>query len=367
MSLMNYPDEFFLDGKTYSQNGLKDFCTESLRDSSTPGWKKEVLSFMDLFLNPTKGRVFQETSGTTGEPRVYELHQKSMICSAQRTLKYFNLRPGHRLLLCLPVKYIAGKLMVIRALVGGLDLVMVEPSSRPLLGFDNSITLGAMVPLQVFETLKHKDPFWKIEKLIVGGGALHPSTKKDLQKVECPEVFESFAMTETYTHFALKKVNGKQKEREFKLLEGVIISQDNRGCLQVEVPGVTTGLISTNDLVKINASGNGFKWLGRIDNVINSGGIKIVPELLEEKLQELLGFHCLILQEEDIKLGERLVLMIEGAENAQREGWTALLQEHLSPYEIPKRIVLIKKLPRNRNLKPDRKAAHKVLLDLQGP
>ncbi|MEN8227499.1 MAG: AMP-binding protein [Bacteroidota bacterium] len=359
---MLHPEKFHIDGISYSQTELIDFCQDAGEDTSKPVWKRDILSFIKLFLDPSEGDILQKTSGTTGDPREYLLHRESMIRSAQRTLDYFTLQPDDRALLCLPINYVAGKMMVVRALVGGLDLVTVEPSGRPLKDLDGSITFGAMVPLQVYESIQHGDDLSGIEKLIIGGGELSPSLIKKLGRMDSPEVYESFAMTETYTHFALKRINGTTPDDAFRLLDGIRIKQDKRGCLEVEIPGVTEGLVATNDLVEINSEGIGFKWLGRYDNVINSGGIKIIPEVLEQRIRDLLGHHCLVLSEGDAKLGDRLVLMVEyGDPNPPDDAWFELLHHKLSKFEVPKRIVTVGLIPRNLSFKPDRKAARRLL------
>ena len=354
-----------MDGGSFSRAELLNFCHEANQDPGLPDWKREVYSFVNLFLDPSEGEIRQKTSGTTGDSREYLLLRESMILSAQSTLKYLNLQPGDRALLCLPIKYVAGKMMVVRALVGGLDLVMVEPSGRPLEREKGFITFGAMVPLQVHNSLYYGDDLSMIEKLIIGGGELHPVTREKLTRMAAPAVYESFAMTETYTHFALKRINGEQPDSAFRLLERTRIRKDQRSCLVVDRAGITNGEVISNDLVEINADENGFKWLGRYDNVINTGGIKIIPEVLEEKIQELVGLHCLLLPERDVKLGERLVLMVEFTDpDPPEENWTRLLHEKLPPYEVPKRIVVVNQLPRNSAFKPDRIEARKKLSHL---
>ena len=359
---MKIPEIFTIEGTPYDLDELKEWCRKTHHTSTIPGWKKEIAEFIGLFIESGGQPVFQKTSGTTGSPKEYVLHRESMIRSARRTLNFFKLKKEDRALLCLPMKYVAGKLMVVRALVGELDLLMVEPTSRPLKDLGTSVAFAAMAPLQVHESLKSGDSLSLIEKLVIGGGELNRFVEKQLEELEKPLIYESFGMTETYTHFALRQINGAHPQREFKLLEGVVIGKDSRECLQVDVPGVTMGTVTTNDQVEMNRAGDGFRWLGRIDNVINSGGIKINPKMLEEKLELLLGHPCLLLSEEDIKLGNRLVLMVEyGGSKFPGEEWARLMKKHLSHFEVPKRVVVVNGIPRNRSYKPDRLAARKLL------
>ncbi len=220
-----------------------------------------------------------------------------------------------------------------------------------------------MVPLQIEESLNHNDPLDMISKLLIGGGELHPATRDKLSSMASPEVYETFGMTETYTHFALKRINGPDPDSSFKLLDGVHVGLDSRACLEVEVSGVTSGTVLTNDLVEINQKGDGFTWLGRFDNLINSGGIKIIPELLEELVRECIGHECLVLSEADRKLGNRLVLVVEFEGNdPPMDSWMDVLRKKLSNFEVPRRIVTVQTLPRNSSMKPDRTSARRLLL-----
>jgi O-succinylbenzoic acid--CoA ligase len=326
--------------------------------------KKEVLEFISLFLDPSRGEIIQKTSGTTGDPGKHILHRQSLILSAERTLNFFKLSPGDRVLHCLPLRYVAGKLMVVRALVGGLDLILSEPSARPLRNSNEPLAFAAMVPLQVYESLLHGDDLSRISILIVGGGKLSYSSVRQLAQLDQCAVYESFGMTETYTHFALKRMNGPKPDRGFRLLEGVRISRDERKCLVVEVDGITDGPLSTKDLVEIDSFGTMFKWLGRYDHVINSGGIKIIPELLEQQIRIVIKQNCLILPEADDRLGYRLVLLVETQEdNPPLEHWLKALRSILPSYELPKRIQTCKEIPRNLSMKLDRRAAQKILLE----
>lgn len=363
MSLRDIIEPISIDGRAHSRQELLEQCKRVALDSEQPEWRKEVYAFIQFFLSSGGEEIVQLTSGTTGFPKEVRLTPEAMLLSARRTLNFLDLRAGHSALLCLPVRYIAGKMMVVRALAGGLNLILQDPSARPLEGRKEGVTFAAMVPLQVHESLLQNDPLNLVSKLIIGGGELHKSLQNKLARMEHPEAFETFGMTETCTHFALKRINVARPDPQFQTLKGVEINLDERGCLEVHVPGVTPGKVVTNDLVEISKSGDGFNWLGRYDNVINSGGIKIIPELLEEKARKCTGFECLILPQADRKLGEQLVLVVEyPGENPPVEQWLDCLRLSLSSYEIPKRVLTVSKLPRNSSLKPDRTSAAVLLL-----
>lgn len=350
-------------GEAYTWAGLLEYCKREESDSAVPIWRREVYAFIALFMDPHGEKIIQKSSGSTGDPKSFILLRESMKVSAERTIRFLNLQRGERTLLSLPIHYIAGKMMVVRALMGGLDLILTEPSSRPLKDMEGVIDFAAMVPLQIEESLSHGDPLGKLSKLIIGGGELHPATRVKLSSMAHTEVYETFGMTETYTHFALRRMNGPDPQSHFRLLEGVQIGVDSRDCLEVEVPGITSGRLVTNDLVEISASGDGFTWRGRFDNLINSGGIKIIPELLEEQIRGCIGQECLVLPESDRRLGQSLVLLVKfEGENPPVEQWVELLRAKLSAYEIPRRIVSAKSLPRTHSMKPDRTSARKLLL-----
>jgi O-succinylbenzoic acid--CoA ligase len=333
--------------------------------------------------------IKQKTSGTTGEPKEIILERSALALSARRTLDYFSLHPGDSALLCLPVQYIAGKMMIVRALLGGLNLLMTEPHSRPLKDAgelkrplsepdsEGRIDFCAMVPLQLTESLANGDDLSILSTLLLGGGEIQPVLRELIRGIEVPSVFESFGSTETYTHFALRRINGKKPENRFRLMDGVNVSLDEWNRLHVEIPGITRQKIPTNDLVRFGKDGKSFEWIGRKDNVINTGGVKISPESLEQKISRILGLDCLILPEPDEKLGQRLVLVLEtgGASEKNTAISTHLhrvkedtdrqlllnLKGQLQKYEVPKRIVRLEQIPRNASFKPDRLAAIKLI------
>jgi len=355
-------ESVLLDGRVFTRQELLHYCRSGSADPEVPEWKREVLEFMAYFLDPDSGSIHQKSSGSTGDPKTFTLSREAMVRSAQRTLRFFRLNRGERALLALPVHYIAGKMMVVRALVGGLDLVLLEPSSRPLSGLSGPVGFAAMVPLQIEESLSHGDPLHLISTLLIGGGELHPASREKLSLMEVPRIFETFGMTETYTHFAVRRINGPDPDPCFRVMEGVRVGTDTRGCLEVEVPGITDGPLHTSDLVEVRDRGAGFSWLGRFDNLINTGGIKIIPELLEDQIRQVIGQECLVVPEPDRKLGSRLVLMVEYNGSPPVEAWMELLRGRLRKHELPRRVLAVSSLPRNPSMKPDRTSARDLLL-----
>ncbi len=350
---MNSGRHYTIHGRKYTGEELKTICLDGIADKQTKPWEKKAYRFILDFLDPGEF-IFQQTSGTTGKPKKIRLLKSAMLKSANMTLSFLKLKENTSALLCLPVDYIAGKMMIVRALAGNLNLLIREPTGRPLRDFSEQVDFAAMVPMQVFETLQHEDSLGNIGNLIIGGGEISPDLRERLMGIQGPKIFESFAMTETCSHFALKPLNGPGTRDDFRVLREFRIDQDDRGCLVVYAPGITESPVHTNDLVIITAT-NKFRWLGRIDNIINSGGLKFIAEEIEKKIRRHLELTCVIVPVKDARLGQKPVLVIQGDEN-EMDGELILgkLKKFLDPAEVPRTILTMKEIPRNRALKPDR-------------
>lgn len=266
------------------------------------------------------------TSGTTGTPKMIQLKKNAMVNSAIATGSFFNLKSNCKALHCLPAQYIAGKMMLVRALVLGWDLEMVQPSSHPLDGNTKQYDFAAMVPLQVENSLEN---LHQIQTIIIGGAKLNTDLADRLKEIPVG-VFETYGMTETITHIAAKKV----QESVFSVLPGITIATDERNCLIIEAPHLSNDKIVTNDVVKI-VNENQFVWLGRFDNVINSGGVKLFPERIEEKLFGEIPHRFFVIGKEDALLGEKLVIVIEGPPYEVSDR----IFDRLDKYEKPKEIL----------------------------
>lgn len=316
---------FRLNGYEYSQESLSELAITLVKDGEA--YEKELGDFILEWLNKNDF-VELTTSGTTGVPKNIRLSKEAMIHSALATGEFFGLNPSDSALLCLPTRYIAGKMMFVRAVVLGLELDYVNPCREPLKNTDKVYDFVAMVPLQVQHSITQIE---QCKKLIVGGAKLNDDVKTLLKNMLI-EVYETYGMTETITHIAAKKI----EEDYFTVLPHANISMDDRGCLIIEAPLVANGLVFTNDLVTM-VNDIQFQWLGRIDNIINSGGIKLIPEQIEQKLSEYIPYRFFVIGKEDKDLGQKLVLVIE------HEPYTLLSEvtQSLSPYERPKEILFV--------------------------
>ncbi len=271
-----------------------------------------------------------ETSGSTGIPKKIKVDKQAMVNSALATGDFFELASGNKALHCLPVKYVAGKMMLVRAMILGFDLDFVAPNSHPLKNNETNYDFVAMVPLQAQNSIQELK---KVKKLIVGGAKISVSLEQQLIKLPT-KVWETFGMTETISHIAAKRVG----EKAFTVLPNVFISLDDNNCLEIKAPRVSNDLIITNDLVEL-VNENQFIFLGRIDNIINSGGIKLIPEQIEMKLSSKIENRFYIHSKEDIDLGEKIILVIEG----EKQNIDDSIFETLDKYEKPKEIIFVKK------------------------
>ncbi|HAX16590.1 MAG TPA: O-succinylbenzoic acid--CoA ligase [Leeuwenhoekiella sp.] len=352
--MSKYPvhPEFQLNGMSLKATGLREFAQEIQKTGEL--YEQELGEFILDWLND-KDYVLVNTSGSTGAPKSIKLLKKHMVNSAKATGKRFDLEAGATALHCLPTRFIAGKMMLVRAVILGWKLDVVPPKSNPLDQVLKRYDFSAMTPFQLDNSIARMH---LLAKLIVGGGPFSQTLKELVQ--DCPtKIYETYGMTETITHIAVRRVNSKKNregEPPFKTLSKVTVSKDERGCLVIKAPRVATDPIVTNDLVDL-ISYKKFHWLGRIDNVINSGGIKLYPESIEKKLAHQIDVPFIIGAEEDSVLGEKLILVIEcDSFDASRLNF-----EVLGKYETPKRIYCTPKFIRTNNGKVKRGATLKSL------
>lgn len=296
--------------------------------------------FLDWF--DKKDYIEMTTSGTTGLPKLVRLKKQAMIQSALATGDFFDLKPGDKALLCLPTQFIAGKMMLVRSLILGLELDVVSPSLHPLELNTTTYDFVAMVPLQVQNSIVGLS---KVRKLIIGGAKLDSALEEKLLPLKT-EIYETYGMTETITHIAAKRLG----DSVFSILPNVKIFQDDRQCLVIKVASISDEPIVTNDLVEL-VNEQQFKFLGRIDNVINSGGVKLIPEQIEAKLIGKINSRFFVTGLPDTTLGEKLVLVIEG----EKQEFEPDFFDVLGKYEKPKEIVFVSKFKENENGKLLRK------------
>lgn len=315
-------------------------------------YEREIGNFL-LGWQDTNPFMEAKTSGSTGQPKTIKLSKQAMVNSAIATGDFFKLKPGDKALLCLPASYIAGKMMLVRAMVLGLELDLVQPKTSLVFNTNNKYHFAAMVPMQLQSNL---DNLSNIKNLIVGGAQVSIELKEAIQSLTT-KVYETYGMTESVSHIAVKQINGLQNSnteslinQSFKTLPNIAISQDNRGCLVIEAPLIVEKTIVTNDVVKLH-SDSSFEWIGRFDNVINSGGIKLFPEQIEAKLQGKINERFFITSDTDETLGERVILIIEANSNSLKPS----VFEGLGAFERPKVIYAVENFVETTSGKVQRK------------
>lgn len=322
-------------------------------------FEKKVIFFLEEWLSDSE-TVKVQTSGSTGVPKLFDIEKKKMINSAVMTCNFLDLKEGDTALLCLPVEYISGKMMIVRSFERKMKLIIADPSLKPLENLEEEIAFCAMTPLQVENSL---DKLHFIKNLIIGGASVSENLKdKIFQALKLSnsqtQIFETYGMSETLSHIALKQLV-PQAEEYFTAFENVSVTKDERGCLRIWAPNVNTEVLKTNDLVEIK-DGDKFRFLGRIDNVINSGGAKIFPEELEALVKKEIPNEVVFLGLNDESLGQKLVLVIEGEESNDLVEKIQQISFEKN-FHKPKEIIFINKIPRTPNGKVNRTELKNIL------
>ncbi len=337
--LDNKKQTYQINGNKFSVNEIVEYSKTQLSRKHTEDWEKELYQFICSWFNDNDYiNVF--TSGSTGTAKEIKIGKQQMIESAKRTISFYNLKQNDRVLLCLPISGIAGKMMIVRAFTGYLNLITVKPQRNPLKGINKRIDFVAMTAYQVFESLQYLKETNNIKQLLIGGGTIPPLLEQEIQLLNT-SCFASFGMTETITHIAIRKINGYNKQDYFTCLPDIKISTDKRNCLCIKAPYLEETIV-TNDIVEIKDNNN-FYWLGRYDNIVNSGGIKIYPEQVEHKLNKFITRKFFITSLPDNSLGEKLVLVIEGKAFGKNElkELKVIINSLLAKYHQPKEIIFI--------------------------
>ncbi len=353
--------------------------------------------FLDEWNNGSD-RMLVHTSGSTGKPKPIWVEKKRMAHSARTTCRFLGLKRGDTALLCLSLDYIAGKMMAVRAIEWGLNLICVEPSGHPfsfkvdeltskqvdklvplvdeltnskvdklcdseasnsstrqLVNSSTNIVFTAMTPMQVYNTLQvpeERERLMQVKHLIIGGGAIDEALEADLRLFP-NAVWSTYGMTETLSHIALRRISHPERcsgvqtyetspspskggdigpqasntlvannlstcqlvnsstEKWYLPFEDVHVSLNGDGCLVIDAPGVCAETLVTNDCAQLHPDGRRFRIVGRKDNVINSGGIKIHAEEVELLLRPHLSMPFIITKATDPKFGEVVALVYE--------------------------------------------------------
>lgn len=341
---MNYPHPtLWINGRLVSMDSI----VHESANAYSP-FEKHTFTFIREWMVGEKTFLLQ-TSGSTGEPKQITVTREQMEASARLTEQALELKKNDSALVCIDTKYIGGKMMIVRCLTIGMRMWAVDPSSNPLLKIpiDRCVNFAAFVPLQIQTILasKHPHSLNDLDTVIIGGASLDEKIIRQLDPYLC-RCYATYGMTETLSHVALRKLNSIDKLPYFELLPGMSAQPDGRGCLMVHVPYLKEPVV-TNDLVDFKGPRQ-FVWLGRWDNVINSGAVKVIPEKVEATvgnffLKTGLTNRFFVHGVADTMLGQKVVLFIEGT-NCTEETLQRLLinlSEVLPPFETPREIRLI--------------------------
>ena len=316
--------KFRFSGKLFSSNDL----LEALKDNT------DYYNFLTSWFSE-KDYIIAKTSGSTGTPKEIKLKKIDLISSSKLTADYFKLKEGDKVINCLPVKYIAGKMMLVRSLVLGLDLYLFPVNSSPIIHIEENYDFIALTPMQLDNSIPYLN---NIKNVLVGGSAVDENLKQKILNVNS-NVFETYGMTETLTHIAVRNLS--KQENEFTVLPGILISERD-SCLFIEPGHLTVDFVQTNDIVRISQK-NKFILIGRKDYIINSGGVKINPESVEKKLQKYLNIDFVVSSIDDDKFGEIVVLVFK--KNIPHNYQKAFVD--LDKYEVPKLNLVLENFPEN--------------------
>ena len=292
-------------------------------------------------------KLLVHTSGSTGQPKPLWVEKRRMEASARITCQFLGLKPGDTALLCLPLDYIAGKMMVVRALTCGLRLVSLPPSSHPLAQMDGAceaVDFAAMVPLQVWSSLQvpqERQRLMGIRHLIIGGGAIDDALAAELKSFP-NAVWSTYGMTETLSHIALRRLSGSEATEWYTPFSGVALALSSEGCLIIDAPLVCQQTLVTNDVAELLPDGR-FRILGRRDNVVCSGGIKIQIEEVERLLKPHLAMPFCVAKRKDARLGEALVLLVQSP--ADIAPLQSICRRVLPRLWKPRRIIGVPRIP----------------------
>lgn len=343
-----------IEGITYFQNEIVQLFHTHQEDKSFQG---NVFHFLMEWFNDAM-TIDVHTSGSTGEPKLLKIEKHRMMESACLTCSFLKLKTKDTALLCMPLKYIGGMMMIVRALVAGLNLIPVTPSSRPLQHIKKAPTFAAMTPMQVSTALEYKEEsicLKKIKHLIIGGGAIDPSLENILSDFPYA-VWSTYAMTETLSHIALRRLNGKKASAWYIPFKNIQVSLSPEQTLIINAPQLCHETLVTNDIVEFNNHGH-FRVLGRKDNTINSGGIKIQIEKLENIFNAYIQQPFLITSIPDKKLGECVILLVEKMPSISS---LRRCKEKIPPYWYPKHIIQVTHIPLTETGKPKRAQAKEL-------
>lgn len=348
------------DGTVCRADNIQQLMADMADDA--PDMLKDLYHFLADWFSESPD-ITVHTSGSTGTPKQLAVRKEQMMQSAILTCSFLHLRKGDKALLCMPLHYIAGKMMVVRALVAGLTLIVRTPSGHPLAQVDCPVRFAAMIPLQVYNSLQvaeERERLCRTDILIVGGGAIDKEMEREIAALP-NRIYSTYGMTETLSHIALRRLNGPDASPAYTPFPSVGLSLSPDETLVIDAPQVCDEPLVTNDIARLNPDGT-FVILGRKDNIVNSGGIKIQIEEVEEALRPAIPVAFALTAVPHPALGEALVLLVE--KGIDPDGLAAPVASLLPKYRRPKYIRQVDAIPLTGSGKTDRKACRSLAAQL---
>ncbi len=354
-------------GISYTLAEFQSFLSQQLAKETLLHWERSILNFAAQWCNPNISVFEVQSSGSTGKAKTIQLSRQAMIASAQATGKALSLQKGQSALLCLSADYIAGKMMIVRALELGLDFYYTQAQADILSHLTRTYDFCAVVPMQLQHAIDHQQTnnINLLRCILVGGDALPMQYVPPLQALSS-RLYATYGMTETITHIALRPLNGQQVSDVYHCIAGVRVHTTPDGCLCIKAPHLSIANLCTTDMA-ILYSPTTFQLLGRKDFVINSGGIKINPLDLETKLAEFIILPFVTTAIPHPTLSKAVVLLIESEKPLANEpALLAQIKKALPAYHAPKQLLYTSQLPRKANGKIDRRACAVLAESLNG-
>lgn len=310
--------------------------------------------FLDEWRSETP-YIVAHTSGSTGQPKEILLPKEMMARSARRTIDFFGIDSDSRLHSCISADFIGGKMMLVRSEVSGATFSREEPSNRPLQDFTpaDRLDLVSVVPSQMRHIVDRLEEMPRVGAYLIGGSAIHPELRQDIVNKGI-RAFESYGMTETSSHIALRPVDSS--DAPFTLLPGISLTSDGDGCLVIDLG--PDGTVATNDLVRFcDGHRRTFRIVGRRDHVIVTGGKKVNPMEVEAAVAQLFpGVEICVTSRPDPLWTSRVVLLAEcSPASLDAESLTLRMKQLLPSWAVPKEVIAVPALPRTASGKIIRK------------
>ncbi|MCU0417136.1 MAG: AMP-binding protein [Cytophagaceae bacterium] len=284
-----------------------------------------------------------QTSGSTGYPKTIQLDRKAIAASVQRTARFFNLSAQSTFLVVLPLDKIAGRMQLYRALCLEATVYVNTPSRSLNDVLSLPYDFVSLSTLQIRHLVQDERGIALLSDcriVLIGGAAPDESTIQRLQVLPHTEVYLSYGMTETLSHIAIQALH-PIREPGFRLLDGVEWRATRHSTMITDrLLGIE---IETTDSLEA-LSDSYFVYKGRRDRVINSGGVKVHPELIETIVQQWFieqGWTNLFYVGSlpHPALGEQVVLYIDALpveKNSLLEG----IKQRVPPYHAPREVIV---------------------------